>query len=157
MIDVFRHNTHPEENPPLRVLYVDDNRDVPDSSVDLLRLFGFEPRACYDGPSALAEAVTFRPSVCLIDLNMPNMDGDELAIRLREQTHDHPLILVAVTAMSGDREAERIRAAGFDMHFIKLVDPQQLLMLVDTLWRAWLRWVHRDDKKRPSEEDRSGR
>lgn len=78
--------THtPEAVLPLRVLCVDDNRDVADSTAELLRLVGFEARACYDGPTALAEAAAFLPSVCLIDLNMPGMDGDELATRLRAQ------------------------------------------------------------------------
>ena len=57
--------------PPLRVLCVDDNRDAADSEAELLRVVGFDARACYDGPTALAEAATFRPGVCLIDLNMP--------------------------------------------------------------------------------------
>ena len=69
--------------PPLRVLCVDDNRDIADSTAELLRRVGFECRACYDGPSALVEAAAFRPSVCLIDFNMPGMDGDEVGVRLR--------------------------------------------------------------------------
>lgn len=140
---VFRHNTSPEEAPPLRVLYVDDNRDAADTAVDLLRMCGFEPRARYDGPSALAEAAVFQPSVCLIDLNMPEMDGDELARRLRTQAGGEPLVLVAVTARSDEAARQRIKNGGFDLHFVKPVDPHQLVALVDTLWRAWLRWVHR--------------
>ncbi|VTS00611.1 histidine kinase : Histidine kinase OS=Asticcacaulis sp. AC460 GN=ABAC460_15120 PE=4 SV=1: Response_reg [Gemmata massiliana] len=142
---MFRHNTQLEEAPPLRVLYVDDNSDAADSAVDLLRICGFEPRACYNGPSALAEATSFRPSVYLIDLNMPGMDGDELARRLRERADGNPLVLVAVTAMSGDEARQRIKAGGFDLHFVKPVDPHQLVALVDTLWRAWLRWAHKRD------------
>ena len=99
---MFRHNTHPEENPPLRVLYVDDNRDAADTAVDLLRVCGFEPRASYNGPAALAEAASFRQSVCLIDLNMPGMDGVELAVRLRADAGGEPLVLVAVTAKEPD-------------------------------------------------------
>ena len=129
------------DGPPLRVLCVDDNRDVADSSADLLQTVGFEARACYDGPSALLEAARFLPSVCLLDLNMPGMDGDELAFRLREQAAGVPLVLVAVTAMSGPRDCLRLKAAGFDLHLVKPVDPQQLVLVVDTLWRAWLRWA----------------
>jgi two-component system OmpR family response regulator len=139
---VFRHNSQPDRGPPLRVLYVDDNQDVAESSVELLRIFGFESRACHDGASAILEATTFLPSVCLIDLNMPGMYGDEVAIRLRKEINGFPLVLVAVTAMSGDQDCRRIKDAGFDMHFIKPVDPHQLLLLVDTLWRAWQQWVN---------------
>jgi CheY-like chemotaxis protein len=123
--------------PPLRVLCVDDNRDVADSSVDLLRVTGFEARACYDGPSALVEAAALRPGVCLIDLNMPGMDGDELAVRLRTWAAGTPLVLVAVTAMSDEASRQRIRDAGFDLHLVKPVDPFNLVSVVDALWKAW--------------------
>lgn len=124
------------EGPPLRVLCVDDNRDAADSSADLLRAVGFEARACYDGPSALAEATTFLPSVCLLDLNMPGMDGDELAVRLRAQADGRPLVLVAVTAMSGERDCQRLAVAGFDLHLVKPVPPADLFRLLDRFARV---------------------
>jgi two-component system, OmpR family, response regulator len=123
--------------PPLRVLCVDDNRDIADSEAVLLQIVGFETRACYDGPSALAEAARFLPGVCLLDLNMPGMDGDELAVRLRAQAAGTPLVLVALTAMSNEECGGRIRNAGFDLHLIKPVDPFNLVAVVDSLWRAW--------------------
>ena len=122
--------------PPLRVLCVDDNRDAADSEALLLRVVGFESRACYDGPSALEEAETFRPGLCLIDLNMPGMDGDELARRLRDRAAGRPLVLVAVTAMNDESCCCRIAAAGFDLHLVKPVDPHQLIEVVDRLWAA---------------------
>jgi CheY-like chemotaxis protein len=123
--------------PPLRVLCVDDNRDVADSSVDLLRVMGFEARACYDGPTALTEAAVFRPGVCLIDLNMPGMEGDALAVLLRAWAAGAPVVLVAVTAMSDEESNRRIRDAGFDLHLVKPVDPHNLVSVVDALWKAW--------------------
>ena len=126
-----------EAGPPLRVLCVDDNRDVADSEVELLRVVGFEARACYDGPAALAEAAAFLPSVCLIDLHIPGMGGDELATRLRAQAGGTPIVLVAVTAMNDEGSRRRIREAGFAMHLVKPVDPHNLLAVVDELWRAW--------------------
>ena len=98
---------------------------------------GFQACACYDGPAALAMAAEFLPGVCLIDLNMPGMDGDELAVRLREQADGAPLVLVAVTAMSNEESGRRIREAGFDLHLVKPVDPFSLESVVDSLWRAW--------------------
>ena len=123
--------------PPLRILCVDDNHDVVDTAVYLLRVIGFEARGCYDGVTALAEAARFLPSVCLIDLNMPGMDGDELASRLREQAQGRPQLLVAVTAMSNEVSAERIRTAGFNLHLIKPVNPHNLLSVLDRLWEVW--------------------
>ena len=109
---------------PIRVLCVDDNRDIADSEADLLNVMGFEARACYSGVTALREAMEFRPCVCLIDLNMPGMDGDELASRLRQQAGDSPPVLVAVTAPTTTSPARRrILAAGLEPHLVKPVDP----------------------------------
>jgi two-component system OmpR family response regulator len=116
------------------VLYVDDNRDVTESAVLLLRVVGFEARGCYDGPTALVAAAEFRPEVCMLDLNMPGMEGDELAVLLRARFS--PLVLVALTAMSDERSRQRIADAGFDLHLVKPVDPHQLVEVVNALWSA---------------------
>lgn len=113
---------------PLRILCVDDNRDVADSSADLFDLLGYESLACYNGTSALRLVDSFAPDVCLIDLNMPGMDGDELAILLRRR--NRPLLLVAITAMSDAASGLRIAEAGFDYHLIKPFDPNRLPDLV---------------------------
>lgn len=119
-----------------RVLCVDDNRDVADSAAELLSLVGFDARVSYDGVSALMCARGFLPDVCLIDLNMPMMEGDELAVRLREQSGGRPMLLVAVTAMGNDECRRRTTAAGFHRHLVKPVDPHDLLRVVDELWRV---------------------
>src|ERR1700677_2764382 len=93
--------------PPLRVLCVDDNRDCADSFALLMEVMGFETEACYDGPSALARNDTFKPAICFLDLNMPGMDGDEVAKQLFEHTWRPPLV-VAMTAMSDEKSQARI-------------------------------------------------
>jgi CheY-like chemotaxis protein len=110
---------------------VDDNHDIADSAVLVLRIAGFEARACYDGPSALRIAETFRPSVCMLDLHMPGMDGDEVVARLRAEPWC-PL-LVAVTAMSDECSRQRTADARFHAHFVKPVDPEKLVGVVDAL------------------------
>ncbi|QJX00870.1 response regulator [Frigoriglobus tundricola] len=115
-----------------RVLCVDDNHDVADSAADLLDLHGFETRVCYDGQTALTLVVNFAPDICLIDLNMPGMDGDQVAAQLRDV--GRPVVLVAVTAASDDRARRRIAAAGFDLHLVKPVDPRQLPTILTSIW-----------------------
>lgn len=119
-----------------RVMCVDDNRDIADSEARLLQVCGFDARACYDGAGALLLAATFRPAVRLIDLNMPGMNGDELAVRLREQSGRPPPVLMAVTARDDEESQSRIRAAGLAPHLVKPVDPKVLLALVTTASRA---------------------
>jgi len=109
---------------------VDDFRDVADTAVMLLRLFGFDAQAAYNGPSALTIAAVLHPHVCFLDLNMPGMDGDELAVKLREQEGDRAMLLVAVTAMSGDTIMPRLTNAGFHYHLLKPADPESMLTVL---------------------------
>src|SRR5690349_17807821 len=113
-----------------RVLCVDDNHDVADSAAVLLRTVGFEAQACYDARTALIVAAHFRPHVCVLDLRMPDMTGDELAIQLMDQPGWRPVLLVAMTAMSDPVYRKRTAAAGFHAHLVKPADPAELLALI---------------------------
>src|SRR5258708_15227597 len=88
----FRSRRH-----AMRILVVDDWPDGAASWVMLLQLLGFEADAATDGHQALEIARTRRPDVALLDLNMPRLDGCELAPRLRALYPDR-LILIAITA-----------------------------------------------------------
>jgi CheY-like chemotaxis protein len=112
------------------VLCVDDYQDSADTLGALLRIFGCDVRVCYDGPTALSLAESFRPDVCVLDLTMPGMDGDELAHLLREKKLDPAPRLVAVTALADDAARRRTTAAGFDFHLVKPVDPDELANVV---------------------------
>lgn len=114
----------------VRVLCVDDNHDVADSTGLLLQLLGCEVRVCYDGPTAVAVAAGFGPDLCLLDLNMPGMHGDELAGRLRGRPDARPPYLVCVTARDADGDRRRTNAAGFHQHLVKPVGPAVLTALV---------------------------
>ncbi len=118
----------------IRVLCVDDSADTADSAATLFRLTGFESRACYSGVTALKVARDFLPAVCIIDLNMPGMDGDELAFYLQAMPELHPLLLVAVTAMDCEESRHRIEEAGFHLHMVKPVNPYKLIEVVDALF-----------------------
>lgn len=117
-------------DPILRVLCVDDNRDAADTLGVLLDIYGYEPRVCYDGPTALAAADDFHPEAAIIDLSMPGMDGDEVGRRLRATEWGRTLPLVALTAQSNDDARARTAAAGFDLHLTKPVDPDRLMSVL---------------------------
>ena len=137
MEPVTNSPTNEDLGAAFRVLCVDDNHDMADSTALLLNIVGFEARACYDGFTALNLVVDFRPNVCFLDLDMPEMNGCELAVRLRQWAAGRPLFLVALTAMSSDEYRDRIIAAGFDLHLIKPVDPYKLVNVVDAMFRNW--------------------
>ena len=124
----------PAADPPAcpRILCVDDNHDVSDTCALLLRVYGFDAQACYDGGAALRIAKESPPDLCFIDLNMPGMEGDELAVRLRALAPERPMTLVALTAMSGEEDFRRTAAAGFTAHLVKPADPEALVRFAQT-------------------------
>lgn len=104
----------------LRVLVVDDNVDAAELLRDALAMLGHDAAVALDGGAALAQAASFRPDVVLLDLGLPDMDGFEVARRLRED--GATARLVALTGYGQLDDRERTRAAGFDLHLVKPVD-----------------------------------
>ncbi|HWJ05520.1 MAG TPA: PAS domain-containing protein [Steroidobacteraceae bacterium] len=111
---------------PLRVLVVDDNSDAADALGVLLQLAGHEVWVEHGGAEALrrAQAVTFDAAV--IDIGMPDMDGYELARRLRELPAGRTMLLVALTGWGQASDKTRAAEAGFDEHLTKPVDTPEL-------------------------------
>jgi CheY-like chemotaxis protein len=106
---------------------VDDNRDLADSYEWLLGACGYEVATCYDGPTAVRLAATFRPHACVLDLNLPGMDGDEIARRIRALPGPWTPYLICATARSDEGARRRCRDAGFHAMLKKPVDPIHLL------------------------------
>jgi PAS domain S-box-containing protein len=120
---------------PLRVLVVDDNRDAADSLRILLETVNQEVRTSYDGAAALDAAPSFLPQLVLLDIGMPRMDGYEVAQRLRALQLTPRPTLVALTGWGQASDKRRASAAGFDQHFTKPVNPEELLDFVGALAR----------------------
>ena len=113
-----------------RILVVDDNQDAADTLAMLLDADGAQARAVYDGPSALAALPVLRPHTVLLDLGMPDMDGLEVARRIRADPAWSGVRIVALTGWGQESDRERTRGAGFDFHLTKPVDLNML--------HAWL-------------------
>jgi CheY-like chemotaxis protein len=109
----------------LNILIADDNVPSAVSLAWLLRKGGHTVRTCYDGASALAEILADPSDVALIDIDLPKLDGWQLARRVREQLPGRLCLLVAVTSHYDLLDRARSRAAGFDFHFSKPVEPAE--------------------------------
>ncbi|MBV9891752.1 MAG: response regulator, partial [Rhizobacter sp.] len=112
-----------------RVLVVDDNRDAADATAEFLRILGADVRVAYGGEEALQAANEHRPSVVLLDLGMPRVDGFEVARAIRRED-DAGVRLVALTGWGQPHDRQRTREAGFDRHLVKPADPQDLVAAV---------------------------
>jgi len=116
----------PLQGEPRRLLIVDDNVDAADSLALLLTAQGHEVAVAYRPSEALARAEALRPEVALLDIGLPEMDGYELARRLRAMPQLQGMRLYALTGYGQAEDQLRSRAAGFDGHLIKPVDLQAL-------------------------------
>jgi two-component system, OmpR family, response regulator len=117
----------------LRILVVDDNKDAADSLCMLLRAWGYDCQAVYDGNAGLHAACDYRPDCLVLDINMPGLDGCTLARRVRAQPSLEQAKLIALTAYSDETHVRLAQEAGFDYHVVKSTEPREIERLMDTL------------------------
>src|SRR3989344_143131 len=113
-----------------RILVVDDNEAAANALVKLFNRLGHEARAAYRAQAGIDDALDFRPHIILLDIGMPEMDGYEVARKLRGYQEFEKTIIVAVSGYGQEEDRQRSREAGFDQHLVKPVD-------LDT-WRGLL-------------------
>jgi signal transduction histidine kinase/ActR/RegA family two-component response regulator len=119
--------------PALRVLVVDDNVDAATALEMLMEKFGHRVWKAHTGQGALTAALDHRPDVMLLDIGLPELDGFEVAKRIRQQPVLHDMVLVAMTGYGRDTDRQCSREAGFDHHLVKPADfgkVQQILATV---------------------------
>ncbi len=108
--------------PARRILVVDDNEDGAEMLAALLARRGHETRTAFDGEQALRIAPGFAPDIVFLDIGLPDIDGHEVARRLRADPVTGGATLVALTGWGGEADKQRTREAGFDAHLTKPVD-----------------------------------
>jgi signal transduction histidine kinase len=121
------HGMAPAMAPGLRLLIVDDNRDAGHLLGLYLESEGYRVTVVQSAHAALASASDEPPDACLLDIGLPDMDGNELARRLRQLPQTASATLVAITGYGQEADRARTAAAGFDHHFVKPVDIEALL------------------------------
>lgn len=114
-----------------RVLVVDDHVDAARMLELLLQYDGHETRVAHDGPAALKAAEEFRPEFVFLDIGIPEMNGYEIARRLKRAANRRKLFLVAVTGWGQPSDFEQSKEAGFDLHLVKPVDSNSVKRLLE--------------------------
>jgi signal transduction histidine kinase len=116
------------------VLVVDDNQDAADLLATIVRMHGYRVEVAHDGPSALDRLDGFSPNVIILDIGLPDMDGYELARRIRERPEQRRAKLIALTGYGQRSDHERSTEAGFALHLVKPINAGQLLDTLDALF-----------------------
>jgi CheY-like chemotaxis protein len=109
-----------------RVLIIEDNRDAREMFRMMLELAGHEVHEAEEGVRGLELLKTMRPDIAVIDVGLPGLNGYEIAKRFRQEPDSRSVMLVALTGYGTPEARERSRAAGFDHHLIKPVNPETL-------------------------------
>jgi signal transduction histidine kinase/AmiR/NasT family two-component response regulator len=127
----------------LRVLVVDDNRDAAESLAELLRILGHHAEVAFSGLKAIQINAELDADLLMLDIGLPEMDGHELARRLRRLGPRHAWI-VALTGFGSEDDKRRSLEAGFDEHVVK---PVKLGLLKEILGRATRQRKQQDEAR----------
>jgi two-component system CheB/CheR fusion protein len=111
---------------PKRVLIVDDNADGAEMLAAVLNGDGHQALIAHDGRTALRLAAEHPPDVVFLDIGLPDMDGFEVARRLKGEPRLAGVRLVALTGFGQEEDRRQSLAAGFDHHMVKPVDLKAL-------------------------------
>jgi signal transduction histidine kinase/CheY-like chemotaxis protein len=134
MLDLSPVRTHPSSfipHPSQRVLVIDDERDAAETLLDLLEVWGHEGRAAGTGHTGIETFRAWRPDVALIDIGLPDMEGYEVARRLRGEPGSAAVLLVATTGFGRQEDRDQAWEAGFDHHLTKPLDLECLRRILD--------------------------
>ncbi len=116
-----------------RILVADDNRDAAESLALVLRFSGYEVSIAFGGAEALEIGQRDRPRAAIIDIGMPGMSGHEVARRMRLEAWGRNAVLIALTGWGQEQDKQAAKAAGFDEHLTKPVDPDDVERMLDEL------------------------
>lgn len=115
-----------------RIMLVDDNADAADTLAGFLSLNGHAVEVFNDPVAALEAVGWFKPEIAVLDIGLPNLDGYELAARIRSLLGAQPCRLIALSGYGQEADKARSKAAGFERHFVKPIRPEDLARLTDT-------------------------
>jgi len=121
----------------LRVLVVDDDRDSVLTLMTLLKDEGYEPHGVYAGRYVMGSVIDVDPDVVILDINLADRSGWEIARAIRSQRGRERPTLIGVSGQYTEASDQaRARISGFDHYFLKPYDPADLLRVLASIRQA---------------------
>ncbi|MEY3366999.1 MAG: hypothetical protein RI973_154 [Bacteroidota bacterium] len=118
------------------ILFVEDNLEILENTLEILELNGFRAIGAYNGVEGMELAIKHRPDLVISDIQIPKMDGYGLLEKLRQhpQTARIPFIFLSASAQREDIEKGRI--SGADAYLVKPVSADDLLSAINNILTA---------------------
>ena len=120
----------PAETRSRTLLLVEDNADARDVLATLCEMWGHTVSVAEDGLAGVERALAEQPEFSLVDIGLPGIDGYEVARRIRTDPRGRDLVLIALTGYGSTGDVALAREAGFDLHFVKPFEPDELERLL---------------------------
>jgi signal transduction histidine kinase/ActR/RegA family two-component response regulator len=120
----------PKDSGRRKILVVDDNLDALSLMSEFLSLIGNDVITASNGNEAISAALCALPTVIILDIGLPQLDGYEVAKRLRAVPELRSVLLIALTGYGQSEDRVRAREAGFDLHLVKPVDLDEINRLI---------------------------
>ena len=117
----------------LGILVVDDYPSAAESLSMLLEIKGHQVGIAHDGLSAIEMAQAMQPKVVILDIGLPDMDGFELATKLRQCTQLGEMLIIALSGYAPPNDSEKLRTAGIDEYLIKPVKIETIQNLLEKI------------------------
>lgn len=116
----------------INVLVIEDIEDSAEMLAMVLESRGYTPLVAHTGQAGLALLQEKRPRIVLCDIGLPGMDGIEVCKRVRALPLDYVPIMIALTGWGMQEDLSKSKEAGFDLHLVKPVAPDELFRLLET-------------------------
>jgi CheY-like chemotaxis protein len=114
----------------LRILLIDDDQDVADSLAIWFETLGYQVETASNGTQGICTAQVFAPDIIILDIGLPNMDGYQVARKLREQPSTQRMWIIALSGYDQKKNSLSMGSGGFDQYLMK---PPNLTLLQDLI------------------------
>jgi two-component system CheB/CheR fusion protein len=117
----------------LRILLIDDNQDVANSLSVWFKTIGHQVEIASNGARGISSAQTFKPDIILLDIGLPDMDGYQVARKLRDLSDMRNVWIIALSGYDQKKNSFNAESAGFDHYLMKPPNLNQLQELIGEL------------------------